>query len=119
RVRELQATLDARRAELRKDLAARYRQRLKAEHGAKVTALETELAGLVNQERAQKAEVATLTTEVQKLGKSTGDVENLKAEIDNERAIVGGVHKDLELAKYELQAKPRVTVPQEAALLPR
>jgi len=118
-VREIEKTIEDRRKELRPEVETRWRQRVKADLGSRVSALEAEIAGLTGQESKLKTETDALGKDIQRLSVGTREDENLRAEIDRDRTFVTETYKQLERAKNDLALKPRVSVPSEAALLAR
>jgi succinoglycan biosynthesis transport protein ExoP len=119
RVREAEERIAARRAERRKELLSAARQKMKAEHEARLIQVQSEIGPLLDQEKALRTEVDDLARKVQELSGTTAEYDYLKAVIERESKGVDRVADRLQTAQYDLHAKPRVTVAQEAALMAR
>src|SRR5262249_42546278 len=119
RVRKIEQTVEERRKELRPEVEKKWRQTVKVELDSKINGLQADVDALTVQEGKLKTEADNLRKEIQKIVTGTREDENLRAEIDNQRAFVRDLDKQLQTARYDLAVRPRVTVPSEAALMAR
>ncbi len=119
RVKDIEEGIEARRAELKKDLVSRARQKLKADHETQLIQAQTAVGPLADSEKGYRAEVEELARKVQDLSGTTAEYDYLKAEIDRDTQLVAKVAENLQRAQYDLHSKPRVSVAQDAALMAR
>ena len=56
---------------------------------------------------------------VQQFGTTTAEYDTLKGEVEREEALVADIGDRLNRSRYDLLAKPRVTIYQEAAVRPQ
>jgi capsular exopolysaccharide synthesis family protein len=109
--------IETHRTELRKDLEGKAKQKARTEQKQHTSQLEAEHAALVPQEDALRKEVDRLTAESAKFGNTIPEIEGLKGEIERQKLLVGDIDKKLQLSRFELTAKPRVVIFDDAALM--
>ena len=117
-VEDLDKKIATRRTELRKELEVKLRQRGRIEYDNKLKQLESEVAPLRVQADALNQEVERLKKEMNKIATSAPELENLKQEIAREGAVVADLGKRMEVGRYELLSKSRVSLFGEPALMP-
>src|SRR5262249_8273908 len=88
RVRKIEQTVEERRKELRPEVEKKWRQTVKVELDSKINGLQADVDALTVQEGKLKTEADNLRKEIQKIVTGTREDENLRAEIDNQRAFV-------------------------------
>jgi capsular exopolysaccharide synthesis family protein len=119
RLQLVKGQVDSRRQELRKEMAGRVRQKTRADNDARKGALDAEVAALMPQEESYRKRALKLEKETQQVGEKTAQYEALKADIASSSTIVDEVGRKLRFAEFELNARPRITIAQEAALMAR
>ncbi len=117
-VNDLEKRISDRRAELRKGLETTSRQRGRLEWETRLKQIEGEVAPLIVQEAVLHKEVDRLTAEVKNLGKRTNELDGLKADVARQTKIVADLGTRLEVGRYDLLAKSRVSIFGDGALLP-
>ena len=119
RLELVKGQVESRRKELKKEMAVRARQKTRAENEGRMAALKAEIAALLPQEDSYRKRALALEKETQKVGERTAQYEALKADIASSNTIVEEVGRKLRFAEFELEARPRISIAQEAALMAR
>lgn len=110
RLEELESKLAARQEHLRKLLVARSASRGITTPKNELEDVTLRVAILQQQEAELAAEVAKLEEEAKKFGRSSVDVEMMRAEIEGLDAVLAQVGGEIERTKIELKGSSRITM---------
>lgn len=114
--RKAQKAIEDLKSEIRAELLAKYKEEAVQNHAALGRVIENEIKPLARQAEEIKAEVERLTVEVEKLGKSSTELEQLRAEIRGDEGRLQLYRDQLADLKLEVRAPQRITKYQDAAL---
>jgi capsular exopolysaccharide synthesis family protein len=108
--------LDVRLGKLREEVTKRYKQKAKSDYDAILAQLQSEVTLAADNERSVREQVETLVKEAEKIGRSSTELEQLRAEIQTEEKTLSQVGEERQKLDVELRAPPRVRLQQEAGL---
>jgi capsular exopolysaccharide synthesis family protein len=114
----LEKKIATKRVDLRKELDVKARQLARIDYDNRVKQLEAEMGPLANQRKALETEINKLQAEMDKITTTAPELENLKSEIGRDTVIAADFGKRLELLRYELLAKSRISIFDEGTLAP-
>lgn len=109
--------IEERRAETKKTLDSKAKTRAKLEWQLTLTKLEAQVTALQPQQETLKQLVDKLTKDIQKTGVYSAEIDTLKSEIARQESLVADIGKKHDWSKYELMAKPRVSIYHDPALM--
>jgi capsular exopolysaccharide synthesis family protein len=108
--------IDKRAEEVKKQVAPKMRQKIVAEWNAQLIALQKEVEPLRDLEQALTKQIEELRDSVDKIGGSSVEIEQIKAEIAQDAKVFERVADEYNALQIELNSPPRVTKLQDAAL---
>ncbi len=112
-------TCEARRAELRQTLGARFQQKAHAQSDAELAQMEEEVALLTEQERDLRAQVEKLGSQEEKVGTRSTELDVLTWDIKQAEKREAFLGDALKMRQVELGRPERLSIYQEAALQKR
>jgi capsular exopolysaccharide synthesis family protein len=111
-----QTQLDKRKEEIRTEMTDRFRKDALRDLDLKTMELQKTLARYEGDEKALTTEVADLKKRVDKLGKSSAEMEVQKTEIAQQENLVSRLKNEWNTLQTELKVPPRVNLYQSAAV---
>ncbi len=119
RLAAAQQTRETRRDERRQALSKSYQAKARALHEADLARLDKEVALLTAQEKDLRADVERLSSQEEKIGNNSIELDALRREIAEEEKIVNHYGELLKARQVELARPERISIYQEAALQKR
>lgn len=112
----IRKTLDARIAQIREEVAKRFRAKARADYETVLNQLQTEVTLVAEHEHNARAQVEALTKEAEKIGHSSTEMELLRADIRREERTAEQVGDEAQKLAVEVRAPARAILAQEAGL---
>jgi capsular exopolysaccharide synthesis family protein len=104
------------RNQLRPEVEAQYREKTRQEAAERVEQLQEKVAKLQKLEKSLQAQTERLVGETRFIEKSSLDLETKQTAIAKEESIARKVGEEVETLNVELQAPPRVSLVEDAAV---
>jgi capsular exopolysaccharide synthesis family protein len=110
------AALEARKADLHRQLTEQFRKEAQAQAQAEVATLRNDMGPLADQEKWLGQEVERLEIEVSKIGNTHTELDMLREDIKHDEQLTEKIGHQLDSARLELNSPMRVTPQQEAGI---